>query len=262
MGSEPSLDLNTAVRGHWEARSCGTWEEIVGDAPEKSLEWFRRVENHRYQAEPCIHAVAQFTRYHGKKILEIGVGAGTDHLQWARAGAECHGVDLTDAAIANTTAHLAHYGFRSELRRIDAETLPFADASFDVVYSWGVIHHSESPEKIIREIHRILKPGGRFIGMMYRRNSVLTLRTWVRHALLKGRPWKSFRQVLWNHMESLGTKGYTEPELKSMFGDFAFCETIPYLTVYDTDKIPRVIHQFFPPGCGWFIGIRARKQDR
>ncbi len=259
MEKAKTLDLNTEVRGHWEERSCGTWDEIVGDAPEKSLEWFQRVENHRYKLEACIHSVAQFTRYHGKKLLEVGVGAGTDHLQWARAGAICHGVDLTDAAIANTTAHLAHYGFTSVLKRIDAEALPFPDATFDVVYSWGVIHHSEKPEKIIQEIHRILKPGGVFVGMMYGRYSLVTLRTWVRYALLRGRPWRSFRDVLWNHMESLGTKAYTETELKGLFSNFSSCETIPILTPYDTDKIPSIIHRFFPDSWGWFIGIRARK---
>ncbi len=260
MEEQKTQDLNTEVRGHWEKRSCGTWEEIVGDAPERSLEWFQRVEAHRYSLESCIHSVAQFTRHNGKMLLEVGVGAGTDHLQWARAGAVCHGVDLTDAAIANTTAHLAHYGFSSQLRRIDAERLPFPDATFDVVYSWGVIHHSEKPEKIIAEIHRILKPRGMFVGMMYRRRSLVTLRTWVRHALLKLKPWRSFRYVLWNHMESLGTKAYTEPELKAMFGNFSACETIPILTPYDTDKLPPVLTRFFPDNWGWFIGIRAHKQ--
>ncbi|MBW8886641.1 MAG: class I SAM-dependent methyltransferase [Fibrobacteres bacterium] len=259
MDSKPVSDLNSEVRKHWENRSCGTWEEIVGDAPEKSLEWFQRVENHRYSVEPCIHAVAQFTRHHGKKILEIGVGAGTDHLQWARAGAICHGVDLTDAAIANARAHLGHYGFESDLRRIDAESLPFPDASFDLVYSWGVIHHSEKPERIIAEIRRVLKPKGMFVGMLYRRRSLVTLRSWIKHALLRGRPWRSFRDVLWNHMESLGTKAYTEAEIVKMFSSFEDFQSLPYLTVYDTEKLPQVLSRFFPDTWGWFIGIRAWK---
>src|SRR5205085_1465488 len=82
----------------------------------------------------------------------------SDHLQWARAGCLCHGVDLTDAAIETTRAHLALHGLSSDLRRVDAETLPFDDASFDIVWSWGVIHHSEHPERIIAEIRRVLRP--------------------------------------------------------------------------------------------------------
>jgi 2-polyprenyl-3-methyl-5-hydroxy-6-metoxy-1,4-benzoquinol methylase len=84
----------------------------------------------------------------------------------ASAGELCHGVDLTGAAIETTCAHLAAYGLSSDLRRIDAETLPFPDVSFDVVYSWGVIHHAERSERIIVEIRRFLRPGGVFLGMM------------------------------------------------------------------------------------------------
>ncbi|MBI3724778.1 class I SAM-dependent methyltransferase, partial [bacterium] len=164
--------LNDQVRRYWEREPCGTSQELTGELEPRSLAWFERVEEHRYAVEPFIHSVAQFTRHHGKKLLEVGVGAGTDHLQWARAGLECHGVDLTDAAIETTRARLAAYGFESELRRIDAESLPFEDASFDLVYSWGVIHHSESPRKIVSEIHRVLRPGGTFIGMMYGRRSL------------------------------------------------------------------------------------------
>ena len=152
--------MNESVRTYWEAQPCGTNPEIVGEASQEDREWFERVEQHRYSVEPFIHSVAQFTRHHGKTILEVGVGAGTDHLQWARAGARCHGVDLTEAGVEITRRRLAAYGFMSDLQRADAESLPFPDASFDLVYSWGVIHHSEHPDRIIREILRVLKPGG------------------------------------------------------------------------------------------------------
>src|SRR2546430_8987572 len=161
----------------WSSDVCssdlGISPLITAGAPAGTRRWFERIEDHRYQLIPHIHAVAQFTRHRGKKILEIGVGAGTDHLQWARAGARCVGVDLTDAAIELTRAHLAMHGFESDLRRADAEALPFPDESFDLVYSWGVIHHSEQPAEIVSEIHRVLRPGGTFIGMLYGRRSVV-----------------------------------------------------------------------------------------
>src|SRR6185312_15557174 len=138
--------LNDDVRKFWERGPVGTDARITGDLAPRSAEWFAQVEENRYAREPFIHAVAQFTRHRGARLLEIGVGAGSDHLQWARAGCLCHGVDLTDAAIATTRAHLALHGLASDLRRIDAETLPFAAESFDLVWSWGVIHHSEHPE--------------------------------------------------------------------------------------------------------------------
>ncbi|OFX17547.1 MAG: hypothetical protein A2Z18_05610 [Armatimonadetes bacterium RBG_16_58_9] len=252
------MKLNEEVREYWEEGPCGTGKDVVGDLPERSIEWFRRIEDHRYEIEPFIHSIAQFTRHRGKKILEVGVGAGTDHLQWARAGADCYGVDLTDAAIETTKAHLACYGFESNLRRVDAEVLPFDDDVFDLVYSWGVIHHSERPAEIIREIRRVLKPGGMFVGMMYGRRSPTAFKLWVKHALLKGRPWRSFANVVWR-MESVGTKAYTVSELKSLFSQFRVFRATPLITKYDTDKFPVWLSKFFPNCWGWFIGLRAVK---
>jgi SAM-dependent methyltransferase len=253
------MTLNTRVRDFWEQEPCGTAPAIVGDRRAHTREWFEQVEQYRYEVEPFIHAVAQFTRHRGKTILEIGVGAGTDHLQWARAGCQCHGVDLTDAAIETTRERLALYGLRSELQRVDAETLPFTDAFFDLVYSWGVIHHSEHPERIVAEIARVLKPGGMFIGMLYGRRSVTAWLLWARHALLMGRPWRTPSDVIWHHVESVGTKAYTQREVHAMFSSFASVGTQPILALSDRDRLPRWLTQFYPSRWGWFIAVHATR---
>lgn len=254
-----AVRLNDEVREFWEREPCGTGAEIVHDLKPLTHEWFEQVENHRYKVEPFIHSIAQFTRHHGKKVLEVGVGAGTDHLQWKRAGADLYGVDLTQAAIDTTRARFASYGFEANVQRIDAESLPFESNSFDVVYSWGVIHHSERPDLILEEIKRILKPGGTFIGMLYGRRSPVVVKMWIRHALLKGKPWRSGADVIWHHMESIGTKSYTHAELRSLLSMFPGVELIPVITTYDTARIPRFISRFFPDSWGWFVGIRATK---
>jgi ubiquinone/menaquinone biosynthesis C-methylase UbiE len=256
--SEPSK-LNDAVRSYWEGSPCGVSPKVVGDVQERSREWFERIEQARYETEPFVHSVAQFSRAHGKKLLEIGVGAGVDHLQWARAGANCYGVDLTDAAIELTRARLETYGLSSNLQRVDAEELPFPDNSFDMVYSWGVIHHSAHPERIVAEVHRVLKPGGKFIGMMYHRHSLKVFTAWVYWAAIRGKPWRSFRNVLWNHVESPGTKAYTVAELKRMFSSFSAFSAQPIKTPYDTRVYPSWLHRFFPDQWGWFIALRATK---
>jgi len=253
------VKLNNEVRAYWEKEPCGSAPSIVGQLDPGSRPWFDRIEIYRYRMEPMIHAIAEFPRYHGKKVLEVGVGAGTDHLQWARAGAQCFGVDLTEAAINTTKARFALYGFSSQLQRLDAEALPFPNEYFDVVYSWGVIHHSENPNVIIEEIQRVLKPGGVFIGMFYGRRSSLVLKYWIRYALLLGRPWLSFADVVWTRMESVGTKSYTAKELQSMFSAFKATETIPTITKYDTDHWPQWLSKFFPDAWGWYIGVRAEK---
>ena len=95
-------------------------------------------EGFRYQIEPEIFAFAQFTRYRGQRLLEVGIGAGTDFLQWVRAGAKAHGVDLSREAVDHVKHRLQVYGLSAEdVRVADAENLPYEDNTFDVVYSWG-----------------------------------------------------------------------------------------------------------------------------
>lgn len=253
------MALNEDVRAFWEREPCGTGTHIAGTLEHQSIEWFEQIERHRYEIEPFIHSVAQFQRHYGKTMLEVGVGAGTDHLQWARAGLKCHGVDLTDAAIETTRKRLSLYGFTSDLRRIDAETLPFESETFDLVYSWGVIHHSEHPDRIVTEILRVLKPGGTFIGMMYARRSVGVFNVWVKHALLRGKPWLSFDYINWHYMESLGTKGYNIDELRRMFSMFSEIEARQWLTEHDKQKWPRWMSRGFPDTWGRYITLRGVK---
>lgn len=258
-GSNGTMTLNEEVRTYWEAEPCGTATVITGQLEPRTREWYERVEEHRYRVEPYIHSVAQFTRHHGQKLLEVGVGAGTDHLQWARAGADCHGVDLTDAAIETTRARLAMYGFTSNLQRVDAERLPFADGTFDVAYSWGVVHHSERPEAVVREIWRVLKPGGVFKGMVYGLWSPNTMRFWVKHALLRGRPWRSPRDVVWHHVESVGTQAYTMAGVRRLLAPFGRVDLERFATVYDREHLPGVIGRALPDAFGWFIPFQAYK---
>src|SRR5262249_51187991 len=139
-----------------------------------------------------------------------------------------------------------------------AEVLPFADAFFDVVYSWGVIHHSDHPERIIAEIQRVLRPGGQFIGMLYNRRSLRAVQRWVKHALLRARPWRSLRSVLFD-IESPNTKAYTVKEVRQLFAAFADVTTETFLTIQERRFWPGWLHQFFPSRWGFYIAIRAKK---
>lgn len=250
---------NEDTRRYWNQEACGTGRPIVGEAPELTREWFERIETHRYALEPFIHSVAQFTRHHGERLLEVGVGAGTDHLQWARAGLDCHGVDLTQRAIDVTRARLALYGFTSDLQRIDAEILPFDDDTFDLVYSWGVIHHAEHPERIIGEVRRVLKPNGLFIGMLYGRHSLVAMKLWVKHGLFRGRPDRTLSDLVARHMESPGTKAYTVSEVRGLFDQFSRLTVTTLLTPYDRLRLPAWLTGLIPERWGWFLCIHAVK---
>jgi len=155
-------------------------------------------------------------------VLEIGIGMGADHLEWAKANPHSlTGVDLTERAVAFTSERLAHYGFHSDLRAADAEQLPFPSNSFDIVYSYGVLHHSPDTAAAIRDVHRVLRPGGSARVMIYHYSSIVGYMLWVRYGLLAGKPFRSLRDIYANHLESPGTKAFTVAEARAMFSSFS-----------------------------------------
>jgi len=156
------------VRAFWQAHPCG---EKFSDAEPGTREFFARVEAHRYAKEWHIPEAADFAGARGLRVLEIGCGMGTDGAQFAAAGADYTGIDLTEAAIDLARKKFASAGLKGEFRVADAEKLDFADESFDVVYSHGVLHHTPDTEGAVCEIHRVLKTGGRAVVMLYHRDS-------------------------------------------------------------------------------------------
>jgi SAM-dependent methyltransferase len=216
MKDRAAVQLKAQVRGYWNRQSCDTDQ---ARSEKHSREYFEEIEGWRYADQPFIHSFAQFTRYHGLRVLEVGFGAGTDFIQWVRAGARVSGVDLTEEALENLTHRLRVYGLPApeRIEVSDAEHLPFPSESFDLGYSFGVLHHTPDTEGAIRELVRVVRPGGQLKIMLYNRWSIFAFNLWARHALLRGRPWKSLRWALWHHMESLGTKGYTRGELRRIF---------------------------------------------
>jgi ubiquinone/menaquinone biosynthesis C-methylase UbiE len=148
-------------------------------------EFFRAVERHRYALEPHIREIVQFERWAGKGVLEAGCGIGTDGTSFARAGARYVGLDSSAAAIDLARTRFEQEGIGGEFVLGSVTELPFDDDSFDLVYSHGVVHHVPETERAIAEFHRVLRPGGTALVMLYHRNSVNYLVTimLVRRAL-------------------------------------------------------------------------------
>ena len=157
-------DLKDAVRRHWQAEPCGTRDASPGER----RRFFDEIERDRYAWEPYIKPFARFERGRGKRVLEVGVGAGTDFIQWARAGARAHGIDLTQEAIDHARARLDVYGLEAaDLRKGDCESLPYEDDSFDLVYSWGVIHHTGRMWEALDRLCGAVNPGGQLYIAIY-----------------------------------------------------------------------------------------------
>ena len=142
---------------------------------------------------------------------------GTDFAQWVRAGAEAHGIDLTEVGIGHTMDRLNAYGLSpASLRQADVENLPFADNTFDLVYSWGVIHHSPNTVKALSELYRVTKPGGLVKFMIYNKWSAVSVMYWLIYAVRDMNPWQSMNDVFGKHVESPGTKVYSLAETRRM----------------------------------------------
>ena len=160
--------LKERVRAFWQANPCGV---KFADAPPGSRRFYELVEAHRYTKEWHIPEAADFESARGLKVLEIGCGLGTDGAQFAEAGADYTGIDLTDAAVDLARKRFELFGLSGDFQTADAENLPFPENTFDLVYSHGVLHHTPDTQKAIREVHRVLRPGGRAMVMLYHRGS-------------------------------------------------------------------------------------------
>jgi SAM-dependent methyltransferase len=167
MGKQ-NENLKERVRAFWQANPCGV---KFADAAPGTRRFYELVAAHRYKKEWHIPSAADFAGARGLKVLEIGCGLGTDGAQFAAAGADYTGVDLTEAAVALARGRFELFDLAGKLQTADAENLDFPDESFDLVYSHGVLHHTPDTAKAIREVHRVLRPGGRAVVMLYHRGS-------------------------------------------------------------------------------------------
>lgn len=157
------------VREYWDTY---TNDIEVCKNPAGTLEFFNELESYRYDKISYLREYIKFKKYQGKKVLEIGCGPGIDAVQFARAGADIWGVDLSSRAIELCRANLIINGFQERAEQFfvgNAEELPFPDESFDSVYSHGVLHHTVNTERAIEEVRRVLKPQGAAVIMLYNR---------------------------------------------------------------------------------------------
>ncbi len=222
--------LKEQVKAFWEANPC----DVKDAAPALDRAYFTAFAQQRYRTHPYIPTFAAFEAAKGKRVLEVGIGAGRDFCRWAASEAKAVGVDLTTQAVALTTQHLEVLELSADVHLADCEDLPFADGSFDLIYSFGVLHHTPNTDRAIAEVLRVLKPGGQIRIMLYHKRSWVAFKVYMLHGLLSLQPFASLDRLLADHMESQGTKAYTIQEVEAMFASFAGVSVQPILTCYDT----------------------------
>lgn len=253
--------LKKEVQAFWNKIPCGT-REIESEMGSQVA--FDQLESERDDRENFIKDFAKFSHQNGKKVLEVGIGAGSDFIRFAREEAILHGIDLTINSIHLVKKRLALENKSAFISQGDAENLPYPNDYFDFVYSWGVVHHTENTQKAINEIIRVTKFDGAFCVMIYHRYSLVGLQCWIINALLKGKPWRSFSEVIYENIESIGTKAFSISEARSMFSDLSSLKITPVVTPYDirltrSKFLPKWMQSLVPKRLGWFLVIQCNK---
>jgi len=161
-----------AVQEYWDRRPCNIRHS---PRPVGSREYFDEVEERKYLVEPHIPVFADFGRWKGKRVLEIGCGIGTDTINFARAGAQVTAVDLSETSLQIAAQRAEVFGLEDFVTFVNAnaETLDGVplEPGYDLIYSFGVIHHTPHPGRVLEQARRRLAADGIAKVMVYNRNS-------------------------------------------------------------------------------------------
>lgn len=246
---QESNNLQVDIQKWWETNPMKyDWRKTLRHE-EGTLEFYQEIDQRFFTAawfahsagEEAFSKLIEYPRLRGKRVLEIGCGAGAITAQLARNGAVVTAIDLTPRAIALTQRRFELLGLPGDIRQMDAEQLEFADETFDFVWSWGVIHHSANTEDIIGEMHRILKKDGEARIMVYHRNS---MNFWIGLILIRGLLFggllrSSIQDLCNKHSDGLIAKYYTCNQLRAEFQkDFHEVKTEIYGQKSDIWQIP------------------------
>lgn len=195
------------------------WNERIHDLeivehPVGSLGFFEDLDGYRFEKLHYLPRLVDFAGFGNKKLLEIGCGAGIDLVRFAEGDAQVTGIDLSSTAIELAYENFRLRELKGDLRVMNGEAMEFPDATFDIVYVHGVIQYTADAQKMVDEAHRVLKPGGQLIGMVYNRKGWLN---WMS---------KLFRVGL-EHEDAPVLRKYTMKEFRQLLRGFTDVRLIP-----------------------------------
>jgi len=267
------------VNAYWNARPCNIRHS---PKPVGTKEYFDEVEARKYFVEAHIPRFAEFDRWRGKKVLEIGCGIGTDTINFARHGAQVTAVDLTEKSLEVARQRARVFGFEDRIRFIQANAEDLSSyvpvEAYDLVYSFGVIHHTPHPERVIQQIRKYVKPDTSIRIMVYNRWSWKVL--WIAFVCGKGQFWKMDRliaeyseaqtgcPVTYSYSRRGGKKLLHDQgfRITSTFVDHIFPYSIPDYVQYRYKKVwyfrwmPRFCFRGLERLFGWHLCLIAQPQ--
>ncbi|MBI4187739.1 MAG: class I SAM-dependent methyltransferase [Chloroflexi bacterium] len=256
------MSIDNRIREYWERCTPMSFT---------TEKWsYEQKRQFRYSLQDYMQTVFRFSEFANKSVLEIGCGAGIDSLEFARHGARVTAVDLTEGAVKLTKELAQEAGLPIKVARFDAKKLDFADNSFDCVYSFGVLHHIPDVDKVLSEIHRVLKPGGKLMVMLYNKDSLLYAYSIIYLHGIKGRLLLdglcTEEELVARYSERNEgcpyTKAYTKEEGQELFERlFDNVQVSVHYTVIDLPEQRKVKLTIDSKNeLGWHLVIKCRKQ--
>ena len=267
------------VAAYWNARPCNIRHSAK---PVGTKEYFDEVKARKYFVEAHIPGFAEFDRWKGKRVLEIGCGIGTDTINFARHGALVTAVDLTKKSLEVARQRARVFGLEDRIRFIQANAEDLSSyvpvEAYDLVYSFGVIHHTPHPERVIEQIRKYVKPDTSIRIMVYNRRSWKVL--WIAFVYGKGQFWKLDRliaeyseaqtgcPVTYSYSRRGGEKLLHDQgfQVTRAFVDHIFPYRIPEYVQYRYKKVwyfrwmPRFLFRRLERLFGWHLCLIARPQ--
>jgi 2-polyprenyl-3-methyl-5-hydroxy-6-metoxy-1,4-benzoquinol methylase len=254
-----SMDAVQVGNTQWwtEHRMSYDWKDHIGSA-KYSLDWYNEIDRRFvHGARLFAHGVSPFDKIipfrqiAAKPVLEIGCGMGLHTELMARAGAIVTAIDISETSVDATRRRLELKGVAANVMQMDASVLRFPDANFDFVWSWGVIHHSAWTGAIIREMHRVLKPGGEARVMVYNLNGAGAYAAIARDYLVGFWRGTTLDECLWRRSDGYMARYYTKDMLSDTFRIFFDLVSVACFG-QDADAVPlpgflrRPILRFLP----------------
>jgi 2-polyprenyl-3-methyl-5-hydroxy-6-metoxy-1,4-benzoquinol methylase len=219
------------------------WNDRVAEV-RYSMEWFNEIDKRFvHGARLFAHGselfdqIIPFDELAGKQVLEIGCGMGLHTELMVRAGANVVAIDLSSTSVTATRARAGLKGLRCDVRQMDAVSMDFPDASFDFVWSWGVIHHSARTGRIIKEIDRVLRPRGQVRAMVYNLEGTPAYIVMLTKYLWGFWLGRSLDEYLWRSTDGYSARFYTRDLLTDTFGIF-FSDVAVVSFGQEADAIP------------------------
>lgn len=255
-------ELLEQIRTYWNNRPCNIRHS---QSPIGTKEYFDEVEARRYANEPHNYTFPEFERWRGKRVLEVGCGIGTDAVNFARAGAIYTGVDLSEESVKLCKQRFKVFGLDGEIFTANAEELDAVfdpHDKFDLIYSFGVIHHAPRPDRVVANFPRLLAEGGEIRAMLYAKNS-----------------WKNILiDAGWDQPEAQDNcpqaMTYTKQEARELFRefdnvhveqDFIFPWNIEHYVKYEYVKqpwfaaMPPELFKILERALGWHLLVTAKR---